>query len=41
MFLHQYPTVEIIAFKEPSFLNPVTYNDIVNALYASSISEDD
>jgi hypothetical protein len=41
MFLHQYPTIEIIAFKEPSFFNPVKYSDIVNALYASSISDDD
>ena len=41
MFLHQYPTVEIIAFKEPSFVYPVKYTDIVDALYASSISPDD
>ena len=40
-FLHQYPTIEIIAFKEPSFVYPVKYTDIVDALYASSISPDD
>ena len=41
-FLPKYiRNVEIIAVKEPSFLIPVNYSDIVDTLLASSISHDE
>ena len=39
VFLKHFPNVEIVAVKTPSFIKKVNYNDIIDTLYNTQISD--